>query len=100
MVISLRIYPRNDLGRRVGEIDDDASRERTDPARPERRLDARGRGRAARCVGAPKESLWRKVQSGLGSQEDMTALDTAVTEFNSVLAGQAIAVVFTIFLHI
>jgi len=36
-----------------------------------------------------KESLWRKVQSGLGSQGDVTALDAAVTEFNAALAGQA-----------
>jgi hypothetical protein len=36
-----------------------------------------------------KEVLWRKVQSGLGSHDDVTALDAAVTEYNAALAGQA-----------
>jgi hypothetical protein len=36
-----------------------------------------------------KEALWRKVQSGLGSHDDVTSLDAAVTEFNAALAGQA-----------
>jgi hypothetical protein len=39
-----------------------------------------------------KESLWRKVQSGLASHDDVTALDAAVTEFNAALAGQTSAV--------
>jgi hypothetical protein len=36
-----------------------------------------------------KESLWRKVQSGLGSHDDVASLDAAVTEYNAALAGQA-----------
>lgn len=39
-----------------------------------------------------KETLWRKVQSGLGSRDDVTALDAAVTELNAALAGQTSAV--------
>jgi hypothetical protein len=36
-----------------------------------------------------KETLWRKVQSGLGSRDDVASLDAAVTEYNAALAGQA-----------
>ena len=39
-----------------------------------------------------KESLWRKVQSGLASHDDVTALDAAMTELNAALTGQASAV--------